>query len=216
MTIKDIEKLEAADKLMFNLDKSGDPKADILKVGKILQELGMLENASDLDKIVEIYDENVKSEIRKALRKKNNAVVKLIPESLESHLNSNDEVEVQFIKDCLDDFKKYGQIVLRFNNKKDAWKKEKSAEEYRHLFSGLDHTRTMIHNSCIDDLSGLNRLIKADDSQYSAYAVWDNENIKDIKEVYRGDIGNAIIKQYCAQLVQNNQDVLEKKIISES
>lgn len=207
MTIKDIEKLETADQLMADLDSSADPKVDILKVGKILQEIGMLEDSTDINKIVNTYNENIQLEFKKAHRKKIDATVKFNPESLESHLNSDDEIEVDFIKNCLDDFKKYSQIVLRFNNKKEAWKAEKSAEEYRQLFSELDHMRTMIHNNCINDLGGLNRLIKVDDS---AYAVWDNDNIKDIKKVFRGDIGNAIIEQYCADVIKNDQKILEK------
>lgn len=209
MTTKDIMKLETGDGLMADLDKSDDPKADILKVGKILHELGMLEDATDVNKIVDVYNKNIQFEFEKAHRKKRDAIVKFNPECLESYLNSDDEIEADFVKDCLNDFKKYGQIVLRFNNKKDAWKAEKSAEEYRQLFGELDRTRTMIHDNCINDLASLNRLIKADDSPYSAYAVWDNDNIKDIKKVFRGDIGNAIIEQYCVDVIKNDQRILE-------
>ena len=58
MTSKDIQKLEQADQLMFNLTNSSNPKEDILKVGKLLKEAGILDDVSDLRTIVDTYNQN--------------------------------------------------------------------------------------------------------------------------------------------------------------
>ena len=69
MTSKDIKKLEQADQLMFNLTNSSNPKEDILKVGQLLKEAGILEDASNLQTIVDPYNQNAQDEIKNAIRK---------------------------------------------------------------------------------------------------------------------------------------------------
>lgn len=212
MTSKDIENLEQADQLMFNLINSKSPKDDILKVGQLLKETGMFEGTTtDLNIIVDTYNQNVQTEIGNALKKKMEASVSFHPTILKSYLNDEDDMIVDIAKECLENFRKYGQIVMRFNDKKAAWKVEKSGEEYRQIFHELDEKRHRIHNDCIDSIAVINRL-NSRDGTTSTYATWDNPNIKDIKEVPRSDIGNAIIKQYLEELIHNDQNVLKQLI----
>lgn len=209
MTSKDIEKLEQADQLMFALDESDNPKNDILKVGQLLQETGILENTSDLQAIITAYNQNAHDEIINALKKKMEATVEFHPEIIKQYLSDEDDMIADIAKDCLSNFKKYGQIVIRFDDKKAAWKVEKSGEEYRQTFHELDEKRHRIHNDCINSIAVINRLSSRDGSA-STYATWDNPGIKEIKQVPRSDIGNAIIKQYLDELVQNDQKVLKQ------
>lgn len=209
MTSEDIEKLEQADQLMFNLPNSNNPKKDILKVGQLLKEAGILDDTIDLQTIVDTYNQNVHDEINNAIRKKIEATVEFHPEILTQYLHDEDDMIVDIAQDCLTNFTKYGQIVMRFDDKKVAWKTEKSSEEYRQTFHELDEKRHRIHNDCIDSIAVINRLSSRDGSA-TTYATWDNSNITDIKKVPRSDIGNAIIEQYLDELVQNDQNVLKQ------
>ena len=209
MTSKDIEKLEQADQLMFNLPNSNNPKEDILKVGQLLKEVGILDDANDLRTIVDTYNQNAHDEIKNAIRKKMRATVGFHPEILIQYLHDEDDMIADIAKDCLTNFTKYGQIVIRFDDKKAAQKAEKSGEEYRQTFHELDEKRHRIHNDCIDSIAVINRLSSRDGSA-TTYATWDNSSIMDIKKVPRSDIGNAIIEQYLDELVQNDQKVLKK------
>lgn len=209
MTSKDIEKLEQADQLMFNLPNSSNPKEDILKVGQLLKEAGILNNDSNLTTIVDTYNQNAHDEIKNAIRKKMEATVKFHPEIFTQYLHDEDDMIADIAKDCLTNFNKYGQIVMRFDDKKAAWKAEKSSEEYRQTFHELDEKRHRIHNDCIDSIAVINRLSSRDGSA-TTYAIWDNSSITDIKKVPRSDIGNAIIEQYLDDLVQNDQKVLKE------
>lgn len=209
MTSKDIEKLEQADQLMFNLPNSNNPKKDILKVGQLLKEAGILDDTIDLQTIVDTYNQNVHDEINNAIRKKIEATVEFHPAILKKYLHDEDDMIADIAKDCLTNFTKYGQIVMRFDDKKAAWKAEKSSEEYRQTFHELDEKRHRIHNDCIDSIAMINRLSSRDVS-VTTYATWDNSNITDIKKVPRSDIGNTIIEQYLDDLVQNDQKVLKE------
>ena len=209
MTSKDIEKLEQADQLMFNLPNSSNPKEDILKVGQLLKEAGILDGTSNLQTIVDTYNQNAHDEIKNAIRKKMEATVEFYPAILKKYLHDEDDMIAEIAKDCLTNFNKYGQIVMRFDDKKAAWKAEKSSEEYRQTFHELDEKRHRIHNDCIDSIAVINRLSSRDGS-VTTYATWDNSNITDIKKVPRSDIGNAIIEQYLDELVQNDQNVLKQ------
>ena len=209
MTSKDIEKLEQADQLMFNLPNSNIPKEDILKVGQLLKEAGILNDATDLTNIVNAYNQNAQAEIKNALRKKMAATVEFHPAILKQYLYDEDDMIADITKDCLTNFNKYGQIVMRFDDKKAAWKNEKSGEEYRLIFHELDEKRHRIHNDCIDSIAVINRLSSRGGSA-TTYATWDNPSITDIKKVPRSDIGNAIIEQYLDELVQNDQRILKQ------
>ena len=209
MTSKDIEKLEQADQLMFNLPNSNIPKEDILKVGQLLKEAGILNDATDLTNIVNAYNQNAQAEIKNALRKKMAATVEFHPAILKQYLHDEDDMIADITKDCLTNFNKYGQIVMRFDDKKAAWKNEKSGEEYRQIFHELAEKRHRIHNDCIDSIAVINRLSSRGGSA-TTYATWDNPSITDIKKVPRSDIGNAIIEQYLDELVQNDQRILKQ------
>ena len=209
MTSNDIEELEQTDQLMFNLPNSNDPKEDILKVGQLLKKVGILDDISDLTTIVDTFNQNVHDEINNAIRKKIEATVEFHPAILQKYLHDEDDMIADIAKDCLTNFTKYGQIVMRFDDKKAAWKAEKSSEEYRQTFHELDEKRHRIHNDCIDSIAVINRLSSRDGS-VTTYATWDNSNITDIKKVPRSDIGNAIIEQYLDELVQNDQNVLKQ------
>lgn len=210
MKLKDIEKLEQADQLMFELSESTDPKANLLKVGQILKEVGMLDDKTNLANIIKTYNQDIESNFKKAHRKEMATIVSFHPQSLKTYLKSDDEVEASLARECLDNFKKYGQIVLRFKEKKAAWQEEKSGEEFRRLFGNLDSKRTMIHNDCISDIAALNRLICLGSPSQGEFATWDNKNIKEVTDIPRSDIGNAIIKLFCDELVQNNFNILKK------
>lgn len=209
MTSKDIEKLEQADQLMFNLPNSNNPKRDILKVGQLLKEVKILDDASNLQTIVDTYNQNAQDEIKNAIRKKMRATVGFHPEILIQYLHDEDDMIDDIAKDCLTNFTKYGQIVIRFDDKKAAWKAEKSGEEYRQTFHELDEKCHRIHNDCIDSIAVINRLSSRDGSA-TTYATWDNSSITDIKKVPRSDIGNTIIEQYLNDLVQNDQKILKE------
>ena len=209
MTSEDIEKLEQADQLMFNFPNSNNPKKDILKIGQLLKEAGILDDTIDLQTIVDTYNQNVHDEINNAIRKKIEATVKFHPGILTQYLYDEDDMIVDIAQDCLTNFNKYGQIVMRFDDKKAAWKAEKSSEEYRQTFHELDEKRHRIHNDCIDSIAVINRLSSRDGSA-TTYATWDNSSITDIKKVPRSDIGNAIIEQYLDDLVQNDQKILKE------
>lgn len=209
MTSNDIEELEQADQLMFNLPNSSNPKEDILKVGQLLKEAGILDGTSNLQTIVDTYNQNVHDEINNAIRKKIEATVEFHPAILQKYLHDEDDMIADIAKDCLINFNKYGQIVMRFDDKKAAWKVEKNGEEYRQTFHELDEKRHRIHNDCIDSIAVINRLSSRDGSA-TTYATWDNSSITDIKKVPRSDIGNAIIEQYLDDLVQNDQKGLKE------
>lgn len=207
MTSKDIEKLEQADRLMFDLAKSTTPKDDILKVGQLLKEAGVLQDPTDdLKTIVAAYNQDAQTEIKKALRRKMRTTVTLNLAALTPYLNNSDPDITAIITDTLDNFKQYGQIVLRFNEKKATWQTEKSTADYQQLFSNLDSRRTNIHNACIDNINIFNRLI----ANGAPFATWDNPNITEIKEMPRSDIGNTILKFYVKKLINNGQHVLKQ------
>lgn len=206
MTSKDIKKLEQADQLMFDLAKSTTPKDDILKVGQLLKEAGLLQDRSyDLKTIVATYNQDAQIEIKKALRRKMRTTVTLNLSALTPYLSNSDPDLTAIVTDALDNFKQYGQIVLRFNEKKAIWQTEKNTADYQQLFSNLDNRRTSIHNACIDNINILNRLIV----DGTPFASWDNPNITQIKEIPRSDIGNAILKLYVKELMRNDQQVLK-------
>lgn len=206
MTSKDIKKLEQVDQLMFDLAKSTTPKDDILKVGQLLNEAGVLQDRSDdLKTIVAAYNQDALTEIKKALRRKMRTTVTLNLSALTPYLNNSDPDISAIVTDTLDNFKQYGQIVLRFNEKKATWQTEKSTKEYQQLFSNLDNRRTNIHNACIDNINILNRLI----ANGTAFATWDNPNITQIKEIPRSDIGNAILELYVRELINNDSQILK-------
>lgn len=126
MTSKDIENLEQADQLMFDLAKSTTPKDDILKVAQLLKEAGVLQDTSDdLKTIVAAYNQDAQTEIKKALRRKMRTTVTLNLSALTPYLNNSDPDISAIVTDTLDNFKQYGQIVLRFNEKKATWQTEK-------------------------------------------------------------------------------------------
>lgn len=207
MTSKDIEKLEQADRLMFDLAKSHTPQDDILKVGQLLNDAGVLQDPTDdLKTIVAAYNQDAQNEIKKALRRKMRTTVTLNLAALTPYLNNSDPDITAIITDTLDNFKQYGQIVLRFNEKKATWQTEKSTADYQQLFSNLDSRRTNIHNACIDNINIFNRLI----ANGAPFATWDNPNITEIKEIPRSDIGNAILKFYVKKLINNGQHVLKQ------
>ncbi len=205
MTSKDIKKLEQADQLMFDLAKSPAPQDDILKVGQLLKEAGLLQDTSnDLKTIVATYNQDAQIEIKKALRRKMRTTVTLNLSALTPYLSNSDPDISAIVTDALDNFRQYGQIVLRFNEKKATWQTEKSTTDYQQLFSNLDNRRTSIHNACIDNINILNRLI----ANGTAFATWDNPNITQVKEIPRSDIGNAILELYVRELINNDQQVL--------
>lgn len=207
MISKDIEKLEQADQLMFDLAKSTTPKDDILKVGQLLNEAGVLQDRSnDLKTIVAAYNQDAQIEIKKALRRKMRTTVTLNLSALTPYLNNSDPDITAIVTDALDKFKQYGQIVLRFNEKKATWQTEKSTADYQQLFSNLDNRRTSIHNACIDNINILNRLIV----DGTPLASWDNPNIKEIRDIPRSDIGNAILELYVRELINNDRKVLKQ------
>lgn len=47
--------------------------------------------------------------------------IRLDKKTIKPYLNGDDVDVVEFINDCLASFKNYGQIVLRFNDKKATW-----------------------------------------------------------------------------------------------
>lgn len=207
MTSKDIEKLEQADQIMFDLNNSHNPKEDILKVGQLLKEAGILQNATnDLNTIVDVYNQNAHDEIKKAIRKRMAATVKLNLKAIEPYLSDDDDTIAEFVNECLDDFKKYGQIVLRFNDKKATWKTEKSTEDFQQLFHEIDERRHNIHNKCIGDIRALNNIISKDSNKKSMFATWDDSNIKEVTKIPRSDIGNAILELYLEELMQKITD----------
>lgn len=206
MTSKDIKKLEQADQLMFDLAKSTTPKDDILKVGQLLKEAGVLQDRSDdLKIIVAAYNQDAQTEIKKALRRKMRTTITLHLSALTPYLNNSDPDITAIVTDALDKFKQYGQIVLRFNEKKATWQTEKNTADYQQLFSSLDNRRTSIHNACIDNINILNRLIVDD----TPFVSWDNPNITQIKEIPRSDIGNAILELYVRELINDDSQILK-------
>lgn len=207
MTTKDIKKLEQADRLMFDLAKSHTPQDDILKVGQLLNDASVLQDRSDdLKTIIAAYNQDAQTEIKKALRRKMRTTVTLNLSALTPYLDNSDPDISAIVTDALDNFRQYGQIVLRFNEKKATWQTEKSTTDYQQLFSNLDNRRTNIHNACIDNINIFNRLI----ANGTPFATWDNPNITEIKEIPRSDIGNAILKFYAKKLINNGQHVLKQ------
>lgn len=201
MTSKDIKKLEQADQLMFDLTKSTTPKDDILKVGQLLKEAGILQDTiDDLKTIIEAYNQDAQTEIKKALRRKMRTTVTLNLSALTPYLNNSDPDIAAIVTDTLDNFKQYGQIVLRFNEKKATWQNEKSTTDYQQLFSNLDNRRTNIHNTCINNINILKRLT----DNGTPFATWDNPHITEIKEIPRSDIGNAILNLYLNEITHYN------------
>lgn len=211
MASTDIEKLEQADQLMFDLNNSKKPKDDILKVGQLLKEVGVLqESTDDLNAIVDAYNQNARDEIKKAIRKRMVATVKLNLKAIEPYLNSTDNVTIGFVNECLVNFKQYGQIVLRFNDKKDTWKDEKSTPNYQQAFHEIDEKRHYIHNDCINSIVAINRMIYLDDPTKPLFATWDNSNVEKVEDIPRSDIGNAILELHLEVLMQNEKNVLSK------
>lgn len=207
MTVKDIERLEKIDQLMFNFNNAQDAQVQISKAGQLLKKIGMITNSSNINEILTIYNQNVDHEIKNAIRKKTAATVKFNPTILQPLLKSKDEMAYEVIQNWQKDSTRYAQIVLRFRDKMNTWRAEENETNYQQLASHLDRTRHNIHNTCIDDLAILNRLTS---SFHDEYATWDNANIKRIEDVPRGDIGNAIILQYLDELKKREKLVLVK------
>lgn len=59
-------------------------------------------------------------------------------ETLDHYKNDPDEDIRDLATTCVDDFKKYAGIVLRFDDKMQAVKQEKSGQEYHEYASKLD------------------------------------------------------------------------------
>lgn len=192
MKVKDIEKLEQADQLMFTLSKSKNQKCDLLKVGQILTELEMIKDKNNSNLIFSAYQRNVNEKIEQALKPELAAIVSFNLDSLKPYLNSDDQMKKTLVQECLNNFRKYFLIVLRFNDKKNAWKKEKNTAEFQRLFTNMDQTRHIIHNNCINNIAAINRMLQLDHAPH-LFASWDNPQIKSVKDIPRSDIGNAIL-----------------------
>ena len=57
--LEQVSKLKTADKLMFNLAASSNKEEQISKVGKLLEEIGLLNSISGRKEIVSTYQQNV-------------------------------------------------------------------------------------------------------------------------------------------------------------
>lgn len=198
MNSQQIEKLSKVDQIMFSAYQTREPQDEVLKAGRLLCELSLLEekDADKVDKIIDAYNKNVFDQIQKITRNKKTAVLNM--QTLNHYEDSDDELEADLAKNCRVNFKKYAQIVLRFDDKIDAWRKEESGEKYRQLVHDLDSRRTSIHNDCLSDIKVINRMAEQD-------------GLEPLVEYYNGitrtDIGTAIIKQYYNDLTKNEQKI---------
>lgn len=119
--------------------------------------------------------------------------------TLDHYKNDPDEDIRDLATTCVDDFKKYAGIVLRFDDKMQAVKQEKSGQEYREYASKLDKQRRMIHNNCLNDIEIINRL--ANNDHLPPFVSYDGDK----NALNRTDYGNAILKQ-CYEEIRNNEE----------
>lgn len=60
--------LEEIDRIMLRLDDSKAPKADVLKVGKMLYDLGMIDDPTNVNEILHTYNKDALRRIQKNLK----------------------------------------------------------------------------------------------------------------------------------------------------
>lgn len=128
-------------------------------------------------------------------------------QTLNHYLNSDDEFEKSLAEDVKDDFAKYTQIVLTFDDKMNTWREEKSGEDYRRNVSKLDKDRRLLHDNCLHDIDIINRMAKADGIE--PFADFDVNNTN------RREVGDLILEQHYENMQndasQINNDEQDRK-----
>ena len=203
MTSETILNLNRADKLMVTGNQADDPDDQLKIVIKFLNDFGMLNGDVSSAQVVEAYNQNVLTKIRKIIKnsKHSDPIPDFNQTTLMNFLKSSDDMEKELAKSCQRDFMEYAQIVLRFDDQLSTWKVEKSADDYRRAFADLDSKRTMIHNNCLHDIKILNRMAESAQPSLTPFAVI-------TPEMNRTNIGNGILKQYYKDLLINEKKVL--------
>ena len=188
LPLEKVEKLQASDEIMFNLATKADKKVAILEVGKLLKEIGLLEADTNQEKIITTYQRSIQGRLQNYLHtnhKEKDEIV-LNEEILSYYKNLDDEELAEIAQTGRKDFIKYSCIVLTFVEQINALKISEQGEAYRIAVNKLDHQRTQVHNSCLDDIKIIDRLTKIDKLQPFVS--------KSITDPNRTDYAAAIIK----------------------
>ena len=208
--LEKVAKLKVADKIMFNLATSSNKEEQISTVGKLLEEIGLLNSISDRKETVSIYQQNVSQRLQAYLKETQQEEVNLVfNESVLAHYARADQDDAEIVRALYQDFHSYGLIVLSFVNEVNALRAVKKGEEYRLAFGRIDRKRTQIHNDCLADIKLIERL-----ADYDGIGPFVETKIN---QPNRTDYGAAIVKLCYRKMIVNikNLGVLnyEKKIL---
>lgn len=73
---------------------------------------------------------------------------------------SNDDFEIELIKDCITHFNEYVQLITTEESRIKVAKFRLELKDFQKFVSTLDVERRTKHNECISDLNVLNKLCK--------------------------------------------------------
>lgn len=167
LPLEKVEKLQASDEIMFNLATKADKKVAILEVGKLLKEIGLLEDDSNQEKIITTYQKSSQSRLQNYLHTnhKEKDEILLNEEILSYYENLDDKELAEIAQTGRKDFIKYSCIVLTFVEQINALKMSEQGEAYRIAVNKIDHKRTQVHDSCLNDIKIIDRLSRMDKLQ---------------------------------------------------
>ena len=161
--LEKVAKLKVADKIMFNLPANSNREEQISTVGKLLEEIGLLNSISGRKEIVSIYQHNVSQRLEAYLKQTQQEEANLVfNESVLAHYASADQDDAEIVRALYQDFHSYSLIVLSFAKEVNALRAIKKGEEYRLAFGRIDRKRTQIHNDCLADIKLIERLADQD------------------------------------------------------
>ena len=201
--LEKVEKLQASDEIMFNLTTLADKEKAILEVGKLFNEIGLLEDGPSQEKILASYQQSIQRRLQNYLRtqrkEKDEVVLNETILSFYENLGDKDPEKTQLGRTCRQDFIKYSCIVLSFSEQMNALRMSKKNDDYQTEAKRINHQRTQVHNSCLDDIKIIDRFTKIDKLQPFVS--------KSITVPNRTDYAAAIIK-LCYRKVIEEMDTL--------
>lgn len=108
---------------------------------------------------------------------------------IDHYLNSNDELVKEFVKDAVKDFNRYVEAVATHQETLDSYKSTYDGSDFRDMASRLDANRTSIHDTCINDITVIDRAATADGLQFCI-----PQGTKTLEQAHRSELGMAIME----------------------
>lgn len=132
------------------------PNIDILKRISDALEVPLVNLLDKDNKDREKQYEDIKEEIDINMKSDVNVISRLVI------LHKDDRDYLEYLKDVLDDFGAYVEIINKQENLAVVGKYSLSKEDYRFELETLDRHRRMIHNNIIRGIKNINRMCKED------------------------------------------------------